>query len=295
MSVSSLPSARLCLVLLICLPLVGVPAACGGDDDVAAAASPGLPEGTSTWGGRFEGGTFGYLAELTLVNTGGDLTATVVFDDDPAASAGLGRAVYTLTGTHEPRSGIVVLAPQDWTEAPAGSVELLGFEATYDPVSGTLTGIIVDYASGGNNSQVDGTGVFTLLASDGAPTTRGDAARGLDAGAHTFFGNLQCTGPSRILRGTLDYDGAGAIAGTVTIGGPAIEQPIGTFAFVGVHNPDTGAITLSPRLWLEASGTEPLTFFVDGAFDVGTGRFDGALRTNTNACPSGVWGVEMDL
>ncbi len=263
--------------------------------DTASAASSGLPEGSSTWGGRFEVAGSGFLADLTLVNTGGDLTATVTFDDDPEASSGLGRGVYSLTGTHEPRSGRVVLAPEAWTEAPAMSVELLGFDATYDPNAGTLTGTVVDYASGQDNTQAGGEGVFTLLSGDGAPTVPGEGARGFDPGSHTFFGSIQCTGPMRSVSGTFEYDGAGGLDGDVIVGGPGIDQPIGTFAFVGVHNPDTGSITLAPRLWATPAGDEPLTFFVDGAFDPATGRFTGNLRTNTNACPDGPWSVEIDL
>ncbi|MCA9518465.1 MAG: hypothetical protein KC635_26200, partial [Myxococcales bacterium] len=271
-----------------------------GDDTAAddADATPlgrGLPEGVSTWRGRFEVAGFGFIGDLTLVAARGDLTATLAFDDDPDASAGVGPALYTLTGTHEPRSGLVALAPDDWTTPPASPLELLGLDLVYDPAARTLSGLAVDYASGSDNSQAAGAGSFTLVAANGAPTAPGDRARGLDPGPHTFFGSIRCTGPTRLVRGTLDYDGDGALAGTVTVGDPDVEHPAGTFAFEGVHDPDTGAITLSPRLWLDAAGTEPLTFFVDGAFDPATGRFDGDMRTNTNACPDDTWSVELDL
>jgi hypothetical protein len=297
-------------VLVGCLPLIGfgceespAPAdtTAGLSDtasedaggDASTAPARGLPEGTSLWGGRFEVEGAGFLADLTLVNTGGDLTATVTFDDDPEASTFLGRAVYTLTGTHEPRSGRLVLAPQAWTEEPSRTVDLLGFEATYDPGGRTLTGMVVDFASGPDNTQTGGAGVFTFLSGDGAPTAPGDRARGLSAGAHTFFGSIQCTGPMRSVSGTFDYDGEGGIDGQVIVGGPSIEEAVGTFTFVGVHNPDTGAITLEPRLWLAPDGDEPLNFFVEGAYDPLSGRFDGNLRTNTNACPTGPWNVEI--
>lgn len=265
------------------------------DGDATVNLDPALPEGASTWRGRLEVEDIPFLADLSIVNTHGDLAATLAFDDDPAAPSGIEPAVFTLTGTHEPRSGLLALAPDDWTTPPSIPFELLGFEGAYDPVARTLAGVALDYASGPNNTQAAGPGSFSLLTGDGAPTTSGDRARGLDAGAHTFFGSLQCTGPSRQVRGTLDYDGEGALVGTVTVGGPGVDQPLGTFSFSGVHNPDTGAITMTPRLWNAAAGTEPLTFFVDGAFDPATGRFDGDMRTNTNACPDDTWRVELDL
>lgn len=98
------------------------------------------------------------------------------------------------------------------------------------------------------------------------------------AGSQKFSGQLQCTGPERETAGELVYDGAGGLTGTLTVGDPGLDTPIGAFAITGVHNPSTGGITLVPG-----------TFYSDGTYDPSTGSFNGDQWTNLAACPAGTW------
>lgn len=265
----------------------------GETGDTSAPTGRGLPEGSSTWTGNMEVGSFNFLLDLELENSGGALVALATFADDPEAPAGMGTATYRLTGTHEPGSGLLALAPDDWVGEARDELELLGATATYDPETQTLTGLVADYASGTENELVGGPLSATLVSGDGAPTTEGDRARGLAEGAHSFTGTLQCTSSQREVEGSLEYDGQGAITGSMIIGDTSVSSPLGTFEFTAVHNPTTGGLTLVPGLWVDPDHST-VTFFIDGSYDPGTGLFTGDQRTNSNACPDDTWSVTVE-
>ena len=261
----------------------------GSTSGSTPSSTNGLPEGTSVFQGTIEVGPFKFLVDATLVNTGGKLTAAATFSDDPSAPTGFGTGTYALSGTHEPVSGELALAPNDWIQKPSIDSELLGLTATYDPVAKTLTGVMVDYATGKDNTLAGGALSLILTDGDGAATQEGDRAQALSAGSHTLTGTGQCTGPVRDTSGTLEYDGKGHVTGTVALGDTGLDMPLGTFAVTGVHNPSTGGLTLVPGLWINPAGSEPLTFFIDGSYDASSGAFEGDQRTNVNACPLGTW------
>jgi len=250
----------------------------GTGDDPAPA---GLPEGVSTWVGQgvINNRDFEFVVQIT--NSGGDLTATVKIKDEL-----LGNPVFALSGTHEPTAGRIALAPDDWILPPDLNIELIGLEGVHE--AGTITGMLVDFAQGTENFLLGGPFTLTLVDGPGAATIRGDESESLVVGTQKFSGQIQCTGPVRETAGELVYDGAGGVTGTVTIGDPGLDTPLGAFAFTGVHNPSTGGITLVPGLWLDDQGTV-LTFYVDGTYSPGTGSFTGDLGTHTAACPPGTW------
>lgn len=251
-------------------------------------ATMGLPEGVSTWTGQGEISGLTFLFDLTITNNGGDLTATTKLKDDPKLPVGLGSPEFALSGTHEPTAGRVALAPNDWIVLPDMDIELIGLEGFYDPEANTLTGMLVDFAKGNENFLLGGALTLTLVDGPGEATSRGDEARSLAVGSQKFSGQLQCSGPVRETEGELVYDGAGGLTGTLTVGDPGLDTPIGAFAITGVHNPSTGGITLVPGLWIDDQGTV-LTFYIDGTFDPMTGSFNGDQRTNIAACPTGTW------
>lgn len=255
-----------------------------GSDTGGEPAILGLPEGASTWKGEGEINDILFKFDFTITNSGGDLTATARITDDP----GLGTPEFALSGTHEPTAGRVALAPNDWIVLPDLDIELIGLEGVYDPEAKTLTGMLVDFAKGNENSLLGGPVVLTLVDGPGEATLRGDESRSLVVGSQKFSGQLQCTGPVRETAGELVYDGAGGLTGTLTVGDPGLDTPIGAFAITGVHNPSTGGITLVPGLWIDDQGTS-LAFYIDGTFDPMTGSFDGDQWTNTAACPTGAW------
>ncbi|MCA9492898.1 MAG: hypothetical protein KC621_23360, partial [Myxococcales bacterium] len=88
--------------VLVGLVVVG----CGSEE-------PGLPEGESVWTGELEAAGFALDAELTVTNTGGDLAGTVEF-----ANETIGEGSYGVTGTYEPTSHRIALAPEDWIDTP---------------------------------------------------------------------------------------------------------------------------------------------------------------------------------
>lgn len=249
-------------------------------------ASMGLPEGMSTWTGQGEinGLSFGF--DVTITNSGGDLTATVRLKDDPGV--GIGTPEFALSGTHEPTAGRVALAPNDWIVLPDMDIELIGLEGVYDPEAKALNGMLVDFAKGTENFLLGGPVTLTLVDGPGEATIRGDEAKSLVVGSQKFSGQLQCTGPVRETEGELIYDGAGGLTGTLRVGDPGIDTPIGAFTITGVHNPSTGGITLVPGLWIDDQGMS-LAFYIDGTYDPGTGSFNGDQWTNLAACPTGTW------
>lgn len=267
----------------------------GGPDDTTGAATDtgepaglGMPEGISTWKGLAEGADYTLLAEATITNTNGDLTATITLSDDPDAPLGFSTGVYSLTGTHEPTAGLVALAPQAWTVEPTPLIELSGFLGSYDPATKRLTGTIAGYASGIQNTVDDGTLTFDLVDGPGEPTVRGDEGSSLVVGSQNFGGTMQCGGPVRETAGTLDYDGAGGVTVTITLGDTDLATPLGTYAMSGVHNPSTGGITLAPGLWVDSQDNKVNTF-VDGTYDPATKKYEGDVRSYNNACPVATW------
>ena len=265
----------------------------GETGDSQAATTRGLPEGSSTWSGTMEVGGFTFLLEFALENTGGDLDAVATFSDDPDQPAGMGTATYRLTGTHEPISGLIALAPDDWEGEARADLELLGAIGSYDPDTQTMSGTIADYATGQENSLLGGPYTATLTSGDGVATTEGDLGRALTAGSHTFAGTFQCTTSVREVEGSLDYDGQGGVTGSMTIGDTSVSTPLGDIAFTAVHNPSTGGLTLVPGLWTN-SDANTNTFFVDGAYDPSTGVYSGDQRTNTNGCLDDAWSVTVE-
>lgn len=265
----------------------------GTTDDTGSSDSvEGLPEGSSSWTGNMEAAGFPFLFEVDIVNTGGDLTATATFTDDPEDPSGIGGGTFTLQGTHSPESGLVALAPTAWVDPPDIEVELVGLEATWDPEARTLTGTVADYASGTNNTLSGGPLSATLVSGDGAPSTLGDEGASLADGELSFSGTMQCTSDPREVVATLTHDGTGGLSGQLTIGDPGLDDPLGVMEFTGVHNPTTGGITLVPGLWVDPDHTI-LAFFIDGTYDPATGAFTGDQLTNVAACPAGTWSVSF--
>lgn len=263
------------------------------DTPKAGTTRNALPGGVSTWEGTVDVGGRTFLATFALTLDGGDVTGDVTFRDDPAAPAGFGEGTFAVRGTHAPTSGLLALAPYTWTAEPAVPSELLGFIGSYDAEADALTGTIVDYATGDDNTLMGGPATATRTSGDGAPVEPGDGANGLADGAHTLAGTLTCTGPEREVAADLTYDGAGGVEGTLTIGDTAITSPLGTFAFTGVHNPTTGSLTLVPGKWTEYARSV-LTFFIHGRYDAATGAYEGDQLSNLDECPRDRWAAVID-
>lgn len=291
-------------VLSLLLPTLGLSVGCGdkdaddsggsdGVDSGATVTSVGLPEGRSTWNGTGEVSGITFLLDLTLDNDGGDLTASVVVADDPEAPAGIGSGTFTLEGTHAPQSGVFALAPVEWTEQPDLAIELVGATGSYDIDSGTLTGQLRDWATSSGNHLDGGPFTLTLVKGEGEPSSVGDQARAL-ASSQTYTGTMQCTGDPREVEGILEHDGQGGVTGTMTVGDPELDSPLGTFALDGAHNPTTGGITVAPLEW-EEPAPSILTFMVSGSWNPETGAWTGDQLTNTAACPAGTWEATISV
>lgn len=264
----------------------------GSDDSGVAAATLGLPEGESTWSGTGEVGGVPFVVELTLTNTEGDLSGVVTVSDDPEEPVGIGTGSYEVTGTHAPESGLLALAPVRWIESPDFAIELIGATGRFDPDAGTLTGELRDWASASDNTAQGGPFSVAWVSGDGAASVIGTEGESLSDGPQTFVGTLQCTGPLRDVQGTLDHDGQGSVVGSMTVGDPGVDTPLGTFPFDGVHNPSTGGITLAPQPW-DAPAPSALNFMVSGRYDPADGSWTGDQLTNTAACPAGTWSVTV--
>lgn len=263
----------------------------GGADSGGTVASVGLPEGQSTWTGTGQVSGVTFLLDLTLDNDGGDLTASVTVADDPDAPVGIGSGTYTMEGTHAPESGVMALAPVAWTAEPDIAIEMVGATGSYDIDGGILSGTLRDWASGSDNSLSGGPFELTLVTGDGEPSAVGDRARAL-ASSQTFAGTMQCTGDPRDVEGVLEHDGQGGIIGSMTVGDPGLDSPLGTFSLEGAHNPTTGGITVAPGVW-EAPAPDILTFMISGTWDPASGAWTGDQLTNTAACPLGTWSTTI--
>lgn len=247
-----------------------------GLDPDAGPAPSGLPEGESRWTGTFELGGAAVDAELDLDNTGGDLTGRVRFDAN-----GL-EGEYGVTGTWAPAAAHLALAPADWIVTPPVDLELIGFIGDY--ADDTLTGRIVDYASGTDNSLLGGPATFTRVEGDGAPTPIGAATAALDTGETVLTGTMQCRGDAREVSLALTHDGEGRVDGTLTFGDLTLAEAPATFEVSGAHNPTNGRTTLTPGIYV-SDEYALLTFFVDGTYDPETSTLTGNLRQNVGACP----------
>lgn len=277
------------------LCLLTVLAACGDDTDPSndpdATSELALPEGESQWTGTMEVGGRPFLADFELNLIGGDLTGTFTFRDDPEDPSGFGEGTFEIRGTHAPKGGLLAIAPYSWIDTPDVGSELLGFIGAYDGEE--LVGSIVDYATGDMNLLLGGPLRATKVSGDGAPVSDGDGANGLSVGEHAFSGTLRCSGPTRDVVGTFEVDDAGEVVGSMTLGDPGIDNPLGTFDFTGVHNATTGGITLVPGLWTEFN-VSAKTFFIHGSYDVGTGAYEGDQLTDVDACPRETWSVVIE-
>ncbi|HMV68982.1 MAG TPA: hypothetical protein PKA64_19190 [Myxococcota bacterium] len=271
------------------LLLLALLAACkpANDDDDAPTATMGLPSGDSAWEGEGVINGFTILLTLELSNDGGDLTGEATIEDDPEAPLGLGTGIYTLTGTHDPESGLIAFAPNAWVRSPLFESELIGFIGAYDPETDTIDGNLADYASEPDNQLLGGPASVTRTSGDGAALEAGDGGAGLPEGTRPYTGSQQCTSDEREAEGELTYDGAGAVSGTITFGDYTLAEGRHTFAFTGVHNPSTGGVTLVPGLF-ETEGRY-VSFFVDATYDPSADTFNGDGRTNTGPCPPGLW------
>lgn len=250
----------------------------GGDDSGVTLNT--LPQGDSTWEGSLEIGGVSADVVFDLTNEGGDLDGAVTF----AAETGLGT--YTLTGTYEPTSNQIAMAPGDWVGANP-NIELNGFWGTYDPDAGTISGTVSDTASQNNNVLYGGPFLVTLAGGGGDPTPIGDRAQAFPASA-SFTGTMYCASVERPVGGTLDYDGAGWVSGELTFADEDLSDPHGTFEIFGVHNPDNGNITLLPGLYTESLGDRNFaTFWFDGVYDPSDGSYVADHRINQGGCVPG--------
>lgn len=262
------------------------------DSGEVPVAVNGLPEGTSTWSGTGDVQGYSFLVDVTLENDGGDLTGTVTVSDDPDAPLGIGTGTYNIEGTHSPDSGVFALGPLNWLVQPNLEIELLGATGLFNPEAGTLSGQLRDYASGSDNSLVAGPFSLTKTSGDGAATQLGDRANALATGTQSFSGTTQCTSSVRDVEGTLTYDGQGGVTGSITLGDPGLDNPLGTFPVDGAHNASTGAIMVAPQPW-DAPAPSNVNFMVFGVLDGGTGAWDGDMLTNTDACSRDTWHVTV--
>ena len=254
----------------------------------AAAETNGLPEGDSTWEGTIEVSGIVFPFSLELTNSGGDLSGAALFEDHPDTPLGFGSGRYTLTGTHEPGSGLVAMAPGEWLDEPDIELELLGFSGVYDADTDAMTGMAADYASGSDNALVGGPASLTRTGGSGAPTAVGARAAALPTDTRSFSGTYTCTSSEREVAGELTYDGAGALTGTVSFGDLSLAESTNTFAVTGVHNPSTGGVTLIPGLYSETDRTFA-TFFVEATYDPAADAFAGGGRVNVGPCPTEAW------
>lgn len=273
---SSRPLIFPLLALLACSDRSGVDSWLDSASDSEPPATPFDAE--STWTGTVTY-TSSMDVELGLIDDGGDLLGQVTI------STGDGDRYFYVTGTYDPGSGQLALAPHEWN-GPSGYINLMGFNGRFDPETNTLRGAVTD-SSTPNDGGLDG-GPFELSLSSGAwtPTAAGAGAQALDAGSSSFSGTIYCSSEERLARGELEYDGAGGVTGQITFTDSDFSDNHGTFAVSGVHNPTTGGITLAPGLYVErgTSGQDFLNFWLDGRFDAGQRRFVGDVRNNVGGC-----------
>ncbi len=244
-----------------------------------------LPEGESTYEGTMTLLGNEFALDLLLDNDGGDLVGELSFD-----GAGM-TGTQELTGTLNPVGGRVALAPGEWIQAPAMAIELIGFEGDFDPETGVLDGVVVDYATPQSNELSGGVATLTLTSDPGTYTAIGDGSRGLAPGEHAFVGTSYCMAAPRDAELSVSVAADGALDGVVTLGG---TDPLGSFYVTGVHNPTTGGFTLIPGLWEDGQTHNTLTFFVDGDVDGTSGEMVGDVRVNVGGCASATWQLSAD-
>lgn len=247
----------------------------------------GLPEGTSTWSGTGEASGITFLLDVEMVNDGGDLSGTVTVTESPEFPVGIGTGIYSISGTHEPVSGSVAIAPDSWIQETSIETELLGFIGAYNPETNELSGSLADYATGDDNAVRGGPATLAWTAGEGEPTEVGDEAQALAADETlAFSGTFTCTTSEREVIAELDYDGIGGVSGTVRFGNLGLDADPHAFAVSGVHNPSTGGLTLVPGTYSQPGEESFLTFFLDGTFDAASGSFVADGRTNQGPCPT---------
>ncbi|MCB9764456.1 MAG: hypothetical protein H6739_32075 [Alphaproteobacteria bacterium] len=254
-------------------------------DDTAAAEGNGLPEGSSTWEGNIELAGFNFFVDVTIANSGGDLTGSIAFEDDPSNPSGLGTGTFGFTGTHDPVSGLVGIAPDDWI-VPNNNSELLGFYGSYDPSTDTISGTMVDAASRTDNTFRGGPGSFTRVSGDGARTTAGDGAKALSTDLRHWSGTFQCASAVRPIEGELQYDGNGGVTGWLTFAEEDLADPCCTHDIYGVHNPTTGGVTLFPTTYTDyfATDTNYSTNWYDLTYDPSDESMVGDVRVTRGGC-----------
>ena len=237
--------------------------------------------------GSYQGTSFD--VSLELGNDRGDLTGVVTLTDNPDSELGFGSGVYAVTGTHDPQSGRIALAPEEWLEVPDVELDLLGFSGTYDMTAGTIVGTVADFATVGRNEL--GGGPVTLNRTGGDTTVLEAAGmdKALPTETRSFSGTQQCTSDVREMAGELTFDGNGSVSGEISYGDVTLAEGTYTFTFTGVHNTETGGITLVPGVYTADEGHDYRTFFVEATYDPAGDRFDGEGRINIGSCPDDYW------
>ena len=239
------------------LPALLLLAACAGGegdkstlptDDTGSTTPPAMvsvfPSGDSEWAGTAE--VLG-----TDVDTTVSLTRTGSVVEGVASLVFSGTALtFTLTGTVDLQSNRLALAPVEWVGEDPG-LEMVGLEATYDPDSGTLTGLVrdPDYWEGPTPSG----GPITLSTTTPAEEVELASITAdpvvTEAGL-SFSGTQLCSSAQRTVSGTIARGSDGQLTGTL-----AVDEEdgtyMGTFGFVGVEDAASGGMTWLPTVWTD--------------------------------------------
>ncbi len=168
-------------------------------------------------------------------------------------------------------------------------MDLLGLAGTYDVGAGTITGTIADYAVVGANALAGGPVTLSRTAGDAKVPDPAGTERALPVGTRPFSGTQRCTSSEREMKGEITFDGNGSVSGEISFGDMTLAEATYTFAFSGVHNTETGGITLIPGVFTAQEGHDYRTFFVEATYDPATDRFDGEGRVNIGSCPDDYW------
>lgn len=111
-----------------------------------------------------------------------------------------------------------------------------------------------DFASGQDNVLRGGPGTLMLMDGPGQPTAVGDEGAALSEGTHNFTGTSQCTSSERELDGTITYDGAGGVSGSVTLG-----DPISPRRWAPSNSPASTTPRPAASRWCRGCGSTPCT------------------------------------